>query len=73
VLVFDGIRMHDYKTNRISARHNRKKMTNILLADGHAVTVETASLPDLTEAEFGGTDLSVFNKSPFPKWRLDQK
>jgi prepilin-type N-terminal cleavage/methylation domain-containing protein/prepilin-type processing-associated H-X9-DG protein len=73
VLVFDGIRMHDYKTNRISARHNRKKMTNILLADGHAVTVETASLPDLSEAEFGGTDLSVFNKSPFPKWRLDQK
>lgn len=72
VLVYDGIRQHDYKTNRISARHMRKRYTNILLADGHAVGVESKSLPDLTEAQFGGTDLGVFAKSPFPKWRLDQ-
>ena len=72
VLMFDGIRQHNYKTNRISARHNRKKYTNLLLADGHAVGVETASLPNLTDAQFGGTDLSVFNAAPFPKWRLDQ-
>jgi prepilin-type N-terminal cleavage/methylation domain-containing protein/prepilin-type processing-associated H-X9-DG protein len=72
VLMYDGVRLHDYKINRISARHNRKKYTNLLLADGHAVTVQASSLPNLTEAEFGGTDLSVFNRTPFPKWRLDQ-
>jgi prepilin-type N-terminal cleavage/methylation domain-containing protein/prepilin-type processing-associated H-X9-DG protein len=72
VLMFDGLRQHDYLTNRISARHNGKKATNLMMADGHCVTVPAASLPDLTEAEFKGTDLSVFDKSPSPKWRLDQ-
>jgi prepilin-type N-terminal cleavage/methylation domain-containing protein len=72
VLLYDGLRQHDYKTNRMSARHNRKKVTNLLMSDGHCVSVETASLPDLTEAQFKGPDLSVFAKSTFPKWRLDQ-
>ena len=72
VLMYDGIRQHDYKTNRISARHNRKKRTNLLMADAHCESVETKSLPSLTEAEMKGTDLSVFAKTPFPRWRLDQ-
>jgi len=36
ILMYDGLRQHDYKTNRISARHKRKTFTNILLADAHA-------------------------------------
>ena len=72
VLMYDGIRQHDYKTNRISARHARKKRTNLLLADAHCESVESKSLPDLTEAEMKGTDLNVFAKTPFPRWRLDQ-
>jgi prepilin-type processing-associated H-X9-DG protein len=72
VLMYDGIRQHDYKTNRISARHNKKKYTNVLLADAHAESVPTKSLPDLTEAEMKGTDLSVFGRTPTFRWRLDQ-
>jgi prepilin-type N-terminal cleavage/methylation domain-containing protein/prepilin-type processing-associated H-X9-DG protein len=71
-LLYDGVRMHDLKTNRISARHNRKRLTNFLMADGHATSLESKSLPDLTEAQFGGTDLSVFATTPYPRWRLDQ-
>ncbi len=70
--MYDGLRQLDYKTNRISARHMRKKYTNILLADGHAVSVETKSLPNLTDAEIRGGDLKVYTRTPFPKWRLDQ-
>ena len=72
VLMYDGIRQHDYKTNRISARHNRKTYTNILLADAHAESVPTKSLPDLTEDQMKGTDLSVFASTPNLHWRLDQ-
>jgi prepilin-type processing-associated H-X9-DG protein len=72
VLMYDGIRQHNYDTNKISARHNRKKYTNMLLADGHCESRETKSLIRLTEDEMKGTDLSVFAKAPFPRWRLDQ-
>ena len=72
VLMYDGIRQHNYKTNRISARHNRKKYTNILLADGHAESVPSKTLPDLTAAEMKGSDVSVFARTPYPRWRLDQ-
>jgi prepilin-type N-terminal cleavage/methylation domain-containing protein/prepilin-type processing-associated H-X9-DG protein len=72
VLLFDGLRIHSYNTNYISARHNRKKFTNLLLADGHAVGVDAKTLPDLTEDQMKGADVSVFNKWAWPKWRLDQ-
>lgn len=72
VLMYDGIRQHNLKTSRISARHHRKRYTNLLMADGHCVSVETKSLPELSETEFGGDDLGVFAATPFPKWRLDQ-
>lgn len=81
VLLLDGVRniIEDpppagiTKLTRISARHNNKKVTNLLLADGHAQSVMTATLPQISHQEAVGTDLSVFNASPFPKWRLDQK
>lgn len=72
VLLFDGLRILDDNTNRISARHNRKRYTNLLMADGHVATADRKSLPDLTEDEMKGTDLKVFDKFPTPKWRLDQ-
>ena len=40
-------------------------------ADAHCESVETKTLPRLTEAEMKGTDLSVFAKTPYPRWRLD--
>ncbi len=72
VLLFDGLRLLDSQTARISARHNRKKYTNLLMADGHVTTVDTKSTPRLTEAQWKGPDLTVFEKSPYPRWRLDQ-
>jgi hypothetical protein len=42
------------------------------MADGHVTTVDTKSTPQLTEAQWKGTDLTVFAKTPYPRWRLDQ-
>ena len=80
-LVFDGLIMLDLQnsTSRINARHNNKKYTNFLMADGHAETIETKSLPqwhkNFTVAQQAAmwrqADLSVFNAYPHPKWRLD--
>ena len=74
VLIYDGFQIHDYNTNNISARHNKKRQTNLLFADGHAITVDSKSLPNgTTEAN---SDLrsaaELGQNSPFPKWRLDQ-
>jgi prepilin-type processing-associated H-X9-DG protein len=76
VLVFDGLRMLDAKSERINARHNLKRgkaggSTNVLMVDGHAETIPTASTPTLTQAEWRG-NLSAFAPWPSPKWRLDQ-
>lgn len=73
VLLFDGLRILDDNSNRISGRHNRKKYTNLLMADGHVIMVERKALPDLTETQMNGTDLTVFAKYPIAKWRLDQQ
>ncbi|HZZ43474.1 MAG TPA: DUF1559 domain-containing protein [Tepidisphaeraceae bacterium] len=82
VMLFDGFWGHDYDTNKISARHNGKKMTNIMFADGHAESVPSASLPNGTGsfASQGGSDLGGaygnpspnLGQHPYPKWRLDQ-
>ncbi|MDB5304159.1 MAG: hypothetical protein JWM97_1708 [Phycisphaerales bacterium] len=45
-MVFDGFWMFLYKPANINARHNNKKSTNVLMADGHAETRATATLPD---------------------------
>jgi prepilin-type processing-associated H-X9-DG protein len=76
VLLYDGVRMMDGKTNRISGRHMNKKYTNLLMADGHVVMAARKSLPDFPNDEKGdkmmGTDLTVFDPYPGVKWRLDQ-
>ena len=80
VLMYDGLRFHDANFRKINARHNRRKSTNFLMADGHCETLATKSLirgpgeaaPNLTKAQIMGTDLSVFAPWPYPKWRIDQ-
>jgi prepilin-type N-terminal cleavage/methylation domain-containing protein/prepilin-type processing-associated H-X9-DG protein len=82
VMLFDGIQAHDYDTNRISARHGRKKtQTNMLFADGHCETVPSSQLPNggaSSGSAWAGTkstsDLreAQYLKHSFPKWRLDQ-
>jgi prepilin-type N-terminal cleavage/methylation domain-containing protein/prepilin-type processing-associated H-X9-DG protein len=76
-VIYDGFFLHDWNTNRISARHARGKQTNILFADGHGASVDSASLP--TGDRFANSDFRDFNfkrgslnDNPFPKWRLDQ-
>lgn len=80
-MIYDGIQMHDFNTNKISARHGKKKtQTNFLFADGHAETVPSASLPiggaatawdgDETTSELRSA--VELGKHPYPKWRLDQ-
>ncbi|HWE94274.1 MAG TPA: type II secretion system protein [Tepidisphaeraceae bacterium] len=45
-MVFDGFWMFKYNSAYINARHNRAKATNVLMADGHAETRPTDTLPD---------------------------
>jgi prepilin-type processing-associated H-X9-DG protein len=69
VLIYDGVYMNlrAVNPNRINARHNRHKATNLLFFDGHVETVPTASLPPdftlttLLKPMYSGT-----------VWRLDQ-
>ena len=77
VFLFDGLYGLNYLTtnaNRINARHNNQKITNIAFVDGHAESLRTKDLPggdgDAPESEFLRANLV---KYPFPKWRLDQK
>ena len=74
VMVLDGLRVIDGKVARISARHNGKKMTNVMMADGHAESLPTKSLPQLDEhlQRKGGQDpwqKGYFYKNP--QWRFD--
>jgi len=75
VFLFDGIgavNVHAYP-NRVSARHNNKTTTNLLMFDGHAISIKTSEIP-------GGDDAApsdAFSKAklkglPAPHWRLDQ-
>ena len=80
-MIYDGIQMHDFNTNKISARHGRgKTQTNFLFADGHAETVPSKSLPnggansgwDGNQSTSDLRSVDTLVNSPFPKWRLDQ-
>lgn len=71
-MMWDGVRYFDSQVERIHARHNSRRTTNFLFADGHADSLQTASMPKLTRTQFIGDDLSVFDPYPFPHFRLDQ-
>ena len=76
-MIYDGFWTHNWNTNLISARHNKKRQTNFLFADGHAATVDTKSLPNGGAGnEEATSDLrsaaELGKNAPFPKWRLDQ-
>ena len=73
VMMWDGVKYFDSYVQRIHARHNSQRVTNFLFADGHAQSLQTASMPKLTEPQFKGDDLSVFDPYPFPHFRLDQR
>ncbi|MDB5295169.1 MAG: hypothetical protein JWO31_1152 [Phycisphaerales bacterium] len=75
VCLFDGIFINLQKTNanRINARHNNKKITNVMMFDGHAESLRTKDLPggdgNVSTSAFSLTELA---KTPYPKWRTDQ-
>lgn len=74
-LMFDGVRYLEAKIERVHARHNSGRSTNILFGDGHCETIPMSTLPtkeQLTNAQMLGDDLTVFKQWPYPLWRLDQ-
>jgi prepilin-type N-terminal cleavage/methylation domain-containing protein/prepilin-type processing-associated H-X9-DG protein len=80
-LMYDGLRLLDADFAKINARHNKQKITNFLMADGHAESIETKRLPrggptetqpKMSQAQINGTDMSVWNPWPYPKFRIDQ-
>ncbi|MDB5295041.1 MAG: hypothetical protein JWO31_1024 [Phycisphaerales bacterium] len=77
VALFDGLYGINYLTtnaNRINARHNNKKITNIAFVDGHAESVRTKDLPggDGAASTDAFTRANLNNKPQTIMWRTDQ-
>jgi prepilin-type processing-associated H-X9-DG protein len=81
-MLFDGIRTLDGISTRINARHNSKRTTNFLFADGHCenLNLSVLPLPDETDAttragKIKNKDNGVDTLKPWPHphWRVDQK
>lgn len=73
VMMFDGTDVLNQTPSRINARHNGRKATNLLFADGHAGTVPTAATPEVV----GGVNdlfstVTLATKFPSERWRMDQ-
>jgi prepilin-type processing-associated H-X9-DG protein len=73
VLVYDGLRGNNGNVHKISPRHNRQKYTNVMMADGHVETILWRDLPQISQKEWKGTDLTRFGPDQHIKWRLDQR
>ncbi|HZZ43175.1 MAG TPA: DUF1559 domain-containing protein [Tepidisphaeraceae bacterium] len=71
-LLYDGLRGLNGNVLRISPRHNSQKYTNVMMADGHVETLRWTEFPQITTAQWKGTDVTVFGNSQRPKWRMDQ-
>jgi len=56
VLVFDGFVWHQQQSFNVNARHGNRKLTNLLMADGHAETVQIKDVP---------TDLKTYRAGQF--------
>jgi prepilin-type processing-associated H-X9-DG protein/prepilin-type N-terminal cleavage/methylation domain-containing protein len=80
VFAFDGVLGLNHQStnaNRLNARHDKQRVTNILFFDGHAESFKTKDLPGGdgnanpagTTFDPKGTELQ---KKPYPVWRLDQ-
>ena len=71
VFIFDGLYLNHTadvpRAARVNARHNKHTVTNCLMLDGHAESVQTKQIPPVF-------DLANCNnlKYNYPKWRRDQ-
>jgi prepilin-type processing-associated H-X9-DG protein len=75
VLLFDGLRWLDGRAQALNARHGKKNIVNMLMADGHAASFDVKTLPQvgqITPAQWKTGPVSVFSLWPDPKWRMDQ-
>jgi prepilin-type N-terminal cleavage/methylation domain-containing protein/prepilin-type processing-associated H-X9-DG protein len=73
-IILDGLRLIEGNPNRISARHNKKRFVNIMMADGHVESVHAEKNLPQTKKEMQGPDWWVLsNKYPYPKWRMEQQ
>jgi prepilin-type N-terminal cleavage/methylation domain-containing protein/prepilin-type processing-associated H-X9-DG protein len=74
VFLFDGIGQVNVQVvpNRVAARHGKKKMTNLLMFDGHAISYPTASIPGGYTAPPDAFSSANLKGLPPPYWRLDQ-
>jgi|SRR5688572_4991509 prepilin-type N-terminal cleavage/methylation domain-containing protein/prepilin-type processing-associated H-X9-DG protein len=75
VLIMDGLRWLDGRPEGLNARHGKKTMVNMLMADGHAESLPAKQLPQvgqITSTQWRTGPISVFAQWPSPKWRMDQ-
>lgn len=74
VFLFDGVgavNVHG-SPNRVSARHNKMSVTNLLMFDGHAESIRTADIPGGMVAPIDAFSKANLKGKPAPHWRLDQ-
>jgi prepilin-type N-terminal cleavage/methylation domain-containing protein/prepilin-type processing-associated H-X9-DG protein len=80
-LMWDGVRYFDSYVERITARHNNKRTTNFLFADGHSESIPRDKLPkdqtDITEAVLKSYPdngaIEALKRWPDVFFRIDQK
>jgi prepilin-type N-terminal cleavage/methylation domain-containing protein/prepilin-type processing-associated H-X9-DG protein len=79
VFAFDGVLGLNHQAtnaNRLNARHDRQRVTNILFFDGHAESFKTKDLPggdgNANPADQTFSVANLRSRYPYPVWRLDQ-
>ena len=77
VLIYDGIYLNLRGTNnqRLAARHNGRKTTNIVFFDGHAETLPITNFPrnNPSDALLNFSDANLAKPQyTFPRWKIDQ-
>jgi prepilin-type N-terminal cleavage/methylation domain-containing protein/prepilin-type processing-associated H-X9-DG protein len=74
VMLFDGNGGNLFvNVNRLTARHNNDRDTNVLMFDGSAHTYARKSLPNNWMLFQSDTPDELNQQFPQPKWRMDQR
>ena len=72
--MFDGIYANLMNNAfRLTARHDKDRMTNVLMFDGSARKLDRKTMPDTTDVFQQASPDQLTLRFPYPKWRLDQR
>jgi prepilin-type N-terminal cleavage/methylation domain-containing protein/prepilin-type processing-associated H-X9-DG protein len=64
VMMFDGFYWTQQQSKNVNARHNQRRATNLLMADGHAETVGIRDVPTELKTYRSGSFRFILRKEP---------